>query len=382
MPIYLDNAASSFPKPESVYRAVDKTLRSAGNPGRGGHGMTIAAGRLIFETRELLGALFGAPDSARIAFTSNATEAINTALFGLLLPGDRVVTSTMEHNAVTRPLRVLEGRGVTVVKVPADRTGFVDPEEIRRACAEKTRMVVLSHCSNVTGTLQAVEEIGPWCRKEGILFLLDAAQSAGVFPVDVEAMGIDLLAVPGHKGLLGPQGTGALYVREGLELTPLMYGGTGGHSASDLPPETMPERLEAGTLNTPGLAGLRAGVEFLLGEGIDAVRSREAELLRRLIDGLGQIAGVTLYGPLDPGRHGGALSLDIEGVDPSEAGFRLEREHGILCRVGMHCAPDAHRTIGTFPRGTVRLSPGYFTTGEEIDRALTGLAALARSKAS
>lgn len=378
MAIYLDNAATSFPKPDEVHRAVVATLRDAGaNPGRGGHYLALAAGRVILETREAVAELIGAPDAARVAFSSNATEAINTALFGFLRPGDRVVTTTMEHNAVTRPLRALQERGVTVVKVQGDARGWVHPADLRRACSVKTALVVLSHCSNVTGTLQSIEEIGPWCRKHGIAFMVDAAQSAGVFALDVMHMGIDLLAAPGHKGLLGPQGTGFLYVREGIELTPLIYGGTGGNSHSDLPPAAMPERLEAGTLNTPGLAGLAAGIRFLQREGLAAVRAHEAQLLAELIAGLRQIEGLMLYGPLDPERHGGALSFSIQGRDPAEIGYLLDREHGILTRVGLHCAPDAHRTIGTYPRGTVRISPGYFNTLDDMRFAVSAVAAVA-----
>jgi cysteine desulfurase family protein len=377
MTIYLDNAATTFPKPESVYRAVDHTLRCVGaNPGRGGHLMGLEAGRLIFEAREALAGFFGIRDSARIVFTGNATESLNLALFGLLMPGDRVVTSTMEHNAVTRPLRVLAEQGVEVVKVPADPQGRVDPADIRRACVDKTRMVVLTHCSNVSGTVQPVEEIGPWCRQQGIVFLLDAAQSAGIFPIAVEDLGIDLLAVPGHKGLMGPQGTGLLYVREGLQLKPLMYGGTGGNSQSDRPPEQMPERYEAGTLNTPGIAGLKAAIEFIGETGIDRIRAHEGDLISHLIDGFGRMSGVELYGPLTAGRHGGALSINLKGLDPAAVGFALDHDHGIICRVGLHCAPDAHRTIGTFPRGTVRISPGYFNTHEDIDDLLAAVSTL------
>lgn len=378
MTSYLDNAATSFPKPEAVYRAMDKTQRFVGaNPGRGGHRLALEASRVVLAAREVLAEFFGINDAARIAFTANATEAINLALFGLLRPGDRVVTSTMEHNAVVRPLRVLQDRGVTVVKVPADCHGFVDPAAIRQACAEKTRMVVLSHCSNVTGTLQPIDEIGPWCRREGILFLVDAAQSAGFFAIDVEAMGIDLLAVPGHKGLMGPQGTGFLFVREGLTLLPLIYGGTGSNSTSELPPDEMPERLESGTLNTPGLAGLKAGVDFLRQEGLSAVRAHENKLIARLIQGLAKIPGCQIYGPLDSRFHGGALSFNLSGRDPAEIGFLLDRDHGIFSRVGLHCAPDAHRTIGTFPRGTVRVSPGYFTAPEEVEHLLASLSHMA-----
>ncbi len=378
MSIYLDNAATSFPKPEAVCTAVDQALRYSGaNPGRGGHRMALDAGRIVFETREALAELFAIRDAARIAFTANATEAINLGLFGMLKPGDRVVTTTMEHNAVTRPLRALQDRGIILVKVPADKRGFVEPSAIFEACRQKTRMVVLSHCSNVTGTLQAIEEIGPRCRRDGILFMVDAAQSAGLFSIDVEAMGIDLLAVPGHKGLMGPQGTGFLYLREGLNLTPLLYGGTGGNSQSDLPPDQMPERFESGTLNTPGLAGLKAGVEFIRSEGQSRIRAHETDLMARLIEGLRAVPAVQLYGPQEPRLHGGALSFNLRDQDPSEVGFLLDREYGIFSRVGLHCAPDAHRSIGTFPRGTVRVSPGYFNTTEDIDQLLRAISALA-----
>ncbi len=378
MAIYLDNAATSYPKPEGVYQAVEHALRFAGaSPGRGGHEMSLAATRTVFEVREAVAGLFRIPDASRVAFTANATEAINFALFGLLLPGDRVVTSSVEHNAVNRPLRALQDRGVTVVKVAADRRGFVDPTALKAACAEKTRMVVLTHCSNVTGTLQAIEEIGPWCRRQGILFLVDAAQSAGLFSIDVEALAIDLLAAPGHKGLMGPPGTGFLYVREGLQLTPLILGGTGSHSTSELPPEQMPERLESGTLNAPALAGLKAGIDFITGVGLHRLREQEEALLAQLIGGLRSIPSAMVYGSGDPRWHGGALSFNLKGLDPSEVGFLLDTDHGIATRVGLHCAPDAHRSIGTFPRGTVRVSPGYFNTAEEIDHLLSAVAALA-----
>lgn len=378
MPIYLDNAATSFPKPESVYQAVDRAQRHLGaNPGRGGHRMSLDASRLVFETRETLAGFFGIEDSSRIAFTSNATSALNQALFGLLQPGDRVVTSSMEHNSVTRPLRALQERGVQVVKVAADSFGRVDPAALRLACEDPTRMVVLSHCSNVTGTLQPLEQIGPWCRKQGILLLVDAAQSAGIFPLQVEALKIDLLAVPGHKGLLGPLGTGMLYVREGLQLLPLMYGGTGGNSSSDLLIEEMPDRLECGTLNATGLAGLKAGVDYLQSRGLAQLRALEVALMEQLIEGLRQIPGVSLYGPLDPAHHGAVLSFNLQGVDPAELGYRLDHDFDILVRVGLHCAPDAHRTIGTYPRGTVRVSPGHFNTAADIAHLLSAVATLA-----
>lgn len=379
MSIYLDNAATSFPKPEAVYRAVDRALReTGGNPGRGGHRFALDALRLVLDTREAVAGLFGIADSSRVVFTGNATEAINLALFGLLKPGERVVTTSMEHNAVARPLRALQERGVQVVKVQADARGLVDPDDLRRSCLEETtRLLVLGHGSNVTGAIQPLAEIGPWCREQGILLLVDAAQTAGLVDLPVESLGIDLLAASGHKGLLGPAGTGFLYVRPGLQLQPLIYGGTGANSVSDLPPEELPERFESGTLNTPGLAGLKAGIEFIQGEGLARIRAREADLVGRLLRGLRQIPGVILYGPEGEAAHGGAVSFNLAGADPTEVGFFLEREYGVCGRIGLHCAPDAHRTIGSFPRGTLRLSPGYFTSDAEIETALAAVTELA-----
>ncbi|MGW8313033.1 MAG: aminotransferase class V-fold PLP-dependent enzyme [Desulfuromonadales bacterium] len=374
MPIYLDNAATSFPKPARVADAVVETLQlNAANPGRGGHQLSLKAGRLVMECRETVARFFGIGDASRIAFTANATEAINLGLFGVLQPGDRVVTTSMEHNAVVRPLRALSDRGVAVVRVMADAQGVVDPVALRQKCTAGTRLLIMNHCSNVTGTLQAIEEIGPWCRQQGIVFMVDAAQSAGVYPINVEEMAIDLLAVPGHKALLGPPGTGFLYVREGLELCPLLYGGTGNFSQSATQPVEMPERLESGTLNTIGLAGLKAGIEFIESIGLDRVRAHEQELYEQLIAGLSRIDGAVIYGPPACVRHGGALSFNIKNMDPSLLGFRLDREYGICCRVGLHCAPEAHATIGTLPEGTVRLSPGYFNTTEDIEATLTAI---------
>jgi len=380
MAIYLDNAATTFPKPPSVAAAVARTLTdAAGNPGRGAHRLSLDAGRIILEAREAVSEMFGVGDPARVVFTANATTALNLALFGFLVPGDRVVTTSMEHNAVTRPLRALGEKGVAVVKVAADALGSVDPQRLMAACrSERTRMLVLSHCSNVSGTLQTIDELGPWCRREGILLLVDAAQSAGLFPLHLEAGAIDLLAAPGHKGLYGPQGTGFLCLAPGLVPRPLVFGGTGGNSHSDLPPEQLPERLEAGTPNTPGLAGLTAGIEFIRTVGLSRIRAREAELTGQLLEGLQAIPGVSVFGPRDPDQRGGAVSFLLPGRDPAEIGFLLDRDHGILTRVGLHCAPDAHRTLGTFPRGTIRVSPGYFNSSDDIEQLLAALAFLAR----
>lgn len=273
----------------------------------------------------------------------------------------------MEHNSLARPLHHLEGRGVDVTRVEADRRGFVTPAQVAAALRPSTRLVALSHCSNVTGTIQPVEGIGAIARRAGALLLVDAAQSAGTIPIDAPAMGIDLLAAPGHKGLLGPQGTGFLYIAEGVELAPLMFGGTGGYSTGTEQPDAMPERFESGTLNTPGIAGLKAGVEFIRTVGVDTVRRKEAAILAHLMEGLGELPGVTLHGPASNEPRGGLASFTVAGIDPQEIGFRLDREFDISVRVGLHCAPSAHRTIGTFPEGTVRVSPGYFTTERDID---------------
>lgn len=364
--IYFDNAATSFPKPESVYRAQDHISRTCcANPGRGGHYLAHQAAKIVLSARLDLARFFNISDCAQIAFTSNATEAINVALFGLLQAGDRVVTTSMEHNAVARPLYELQQRGIEVVKVQADHYGRVTFNDIKQACSVSTQLVVLSHCSNVTGTLQPIDEIGPWCRQQGITFMVDAAQSAGVFPIDVEAMAIDLLAAPGHKSLMGPQGVGFLYVDEKIHLKPLKYGGTGTFSSQLTQPEQMPEHLECGTLNTPALAALSAGILFVEQVGMAAIRQHEQELTNRLRHGLSLLDKVILYGPDE--AEGGVVSFNVEKRDPAEVGFLLDHHYNIGVRVGLHCSPDAHRTIGSFPQGTIRISPGYFNTQEEID---------------
>lgn len=379
MAIYLDNAATSFPKPEAVYRSIDEAFRQfGGNPGRGGHQLALDAGRIVFTAREAVAGFFGISDSSRVVFAANATVAINQALFGSLRPGDRVVTTNMEHNAVARPLRALQERGVEVVKVAADGRGFVSPQDFCQACsAAPTALAVLGHISNVTGTIQDLATIGPWCRSHGVTLLVDAAQSAGLLPIDVETLGIDLLAAPGHKGLFGPVGSGFLYVRPGLELVPLLYGGTGANSQSDLMPEVMPERLESGTPNTPGLAGLTAGIAWLEEVGLAAIREHEIECMRRLRTGLAALPGLTLYGPGDVTQSGGLLSFNIKGFDPSMVAFRLDHEFSICVRSGLHCAPEAHRAIGTYPAGTVRVSPNMMNSLAEIETFIAAIATIA-----
>ncbi|NCO52372.1 MAG: aminotransferase class V-fold PLP-dependent enzyme [Deltaproteobacteria bacterium] len=378
---YFDNAATSHPKPEAVYRRTLAALRSGGNAGRGAHAASFGAERLIFNARETLAQYFGVADSSRIVFTPNATTAINTALFGVLKPGDRVVTSCMEHNAVTRPLRRLADLGVKVVRVAGDAAGRVAPAALQQACtAAPTRMLVLNHCSNVNGQLQQIEGLGPFCRQHNILFLLDASQSAGTFPLDLDAEQIDLFAAAGHKNLLGPSGTGLLYLRPGLEIEPLIYGGTGANSHSDLSPDALPERLESGTLNLPGIAGLMAGVAYLQQQGQNHLRQQMEHKLGQLIAGLRDIAGLKLYSADRLSHQGDAVSFTLAQSDPAEIGFRLNQEYGISVRVGLHCAPDAHRSLGSFPLGTVRVSPGIFTREADIESLLVAVRAIADAR--
>lgn len=381
MSIYLDNAATTHPKPESVYRAMEYAIRDIGaSPGRGGYRRGLEATHILFETRETLAGLFGIRDSSRIAFTCNATEALNIAILGLVWSGGHVITSSMEHNSVIRPLHLARMRGAEITRIPCDRRGFLNPRDVAAALRRDTRLIVISHCSNVTGTIQPIGEIGLLAKEAGVPFLVDAAQSAGLIPIDVEDQGIGLLACPGHKGLLGPQGTGFLYVAEGINPLPILAGGTGSHSSDEEQPTEMPDLLESGTPNVPGIAGLRAGAEFILKTGIEVIRGKERALTARVMEGLAGIPGVTLYGPLPNHERGGIVSFTVQGIDPSFIGFTLDREYGIDVRVGLHCSPDSHRTIGTFPVGTVRVSPGWFTTEDEIETFLRAMEVIARHK--
>lgn len=379
--IYLDNAATSWPKPESVYQAMDHCMRYAGaNPGRGGHRMALDAGRILFECRDTLAALFNIEDPNQIAFMLNATDAINTALFGLLKPGDHVVTTGMEHNALVRPLRALERLGVKLTVVPADQYGEVRVGGIEEACTDQTKLVAVGHASNVTGSILPIGEVGKITRKKGIPLLVDAAQTAGVENIDVTAQGIDLLAFTGHKGLLGPQGTGGLWIRENINVNPLRWGGTGSNSESDLMPEFMPDKLESGTPNTPGIAGLNAGLRFIMDKGLDNIRLQERKLRRELWEGLAAIPRVVLYGTADPDNKTGVLSFNIKGLDSGKVSYILDRRFDIATRSGLHCAPWAHKSIGTLATGTVRASIGWINTSEEISQLLHAVRSIAETE--
>jgi cysteine desulfurase family protein len=374
--IYLDNAATSWPKPKTVPAAMAGFLQEHGaNPGRSGHALSIQAGRVVFEARERVARLFHHGDPLSVVFTKNATEALNLALQGLLGPGDHVVTSTMEHNSVLRPLRFLEKRGVEVTRVPCGADGSLDPADVARAISARTRLIVLGHASNVVGTLCPIQEIGRQAASRELLFCVDAAQTAGACPIDMAAMGIDLLAFTGHKSLYGPQGTGGLCLgaRARGRLRPLLYGGTGSVSDSDVHPEFLPDCFEAGTLNAVGLAGLAAGLAFVAERGVEAIRAHEVALTARLIAGLREIPGVRVRGTGDAGRQTAVVSFTVDGRSCSEVAQALEERAGICCRAGLHCAPLAHRQLGTFPAGAVRFSPGVFTTETEIATALAAV---------
>lgn len=372
--IYFDNAATTFPKPEAVYRKVDHIMRNiGGNPGRSGHRMALAANRVILDARDSIAKLFNIEDSSRIVFTSGATEALNLGIKGFLRQGEHVITSGVEHNAVARPLKAMEKKGVECTKVRCSPEGFLDPDDLRKAIRPNTRLIVINHASNVTGAINPVREMGAIARERGIRLLVDAAQTAGALPIDIERDNIDMLACAGHKSLFGLQGTGFLYISPSISLEPLKEGGTGSDSEADTMPETLPERLEAGTMNTPGIGGLGEGVEFILKEGVEKIRSHEIDLTARLIAGLSDIKNVDVYGPKDANRQMAVVSFNIKEKDPSDVGFALDSAFGIMARVGLHCASDAHRTVGTFPQGTVRLSPGYFNTIEEVDFVLDSI---------
>lgn len=372
--IYFDSAATTWPKPAVVWQAMESCIRNAGaNPGRSGHQMALMAGRLVDEARELLATLFNITNPDRIVFTVNATEALNLAIKGLLKPGDHVVTSSMEHNSVTRPLYVLQGKGIEVSKVSCARDGTIKLEDIEKAIRPNTKAIVITHASNVTGTLMPIAEIGQLARKKGLRFVVDAAQTAGVFNINVPFMKIDLLAFPGHKGLYGPTGTGGLYIAEGLELTPLKEGGTG--SMSDVPgqPDIMPERYESGTLNAVGIAGLAAGLKFIRSEGAEKIRQHEMELTQRFLKGAEKIKGLSIYGPEQIYARAPVVSFSLAGKATGKVGTVLDKQYNIACRAGLHCAPDAHRTLGTFDQKLVRFSFSYFNKTEEVDYALRSL---------
>jgi cysteine desulfurase / selenocysteine lyase len=373
--IYLDNAATSFPKPESVYQALDRFARqSLANPGRAGHKMALAAEHALDDGRHRLNRFFNGKWPERFVFTLNCTDALNMAFKGVLKRGDHVVTTNLEHNSVSRPLVAMEKAGlISLTRVNADAGGTVDPDAVRQAVTPKTRLVAVTHASNVLGTIQPVAEIGRIVKELGLIFLVDAAQSAGVIPIDIQALNIDLLALPGHKSLLGPTGTGVLYVAPHIQLGPWREGGTGGDSATPTQPAEFPYFLEGGTPNVLGIAGLSAGIQYVEAEGLAKIHKHETDLTAQLWNRLDRIDGIEVFGRRDMSKRVGALSFRSQALAAAELGAILDQAFDIAVRPGLHCAPYIHKAIGSYPDGLVRVSPGPFNTAADIDRLADAL---------
>ncbi|MCX5707920.1 MAG: aminotransferase class V-fold PLP-dependent enzyme [Candidatus Omnitrophica bacterium] len=379
---YFDNAASSWPKPEVVYQAMDDFMRNiGGNPGRSGHRVSIAAARIIFEARESLAGLFGLADSSRIIFTANATEALNLAIKGALKKGGQVITSGFEHNSVMRPLRFLEQESkVQITSIGPSQDEMVDLRLLEKAITAQTKLIVSVHGSNVTGDIAPIEKISAIAKKHKIPFLVDASQTAGCMPIDLSRLEIDMLAFTGHKALLGPQGTGGLYIKEGIELAALKQGGTGSSSESERQPDFLPDKYESGTPNTVGIAGLGAGVKYILKTGIQEVWKKKKHLRAYLLKSLGSIDRIKIYGNLQP-EGLAVVSFNLGDLSPSEIARQLSEKFAIMTRPGLHCSPLAHRTINTFPKGTLRASLSNFNTSQEIDHFIKCLKKIARNPA-
>ncbi len=372
MSVYLDNAATSFPKPKAVIEAAGRVLEGVGaSPGRGAHRHAREAMAIVSDCRQKAAALLGVKDPGRVVFTKNATESINLVLKGWLRPGDRVLYSAMEHNSVVRPLNRLASQGVITEMIPCSRNGVLDPGTLTQMLRAEVRLVVLVHVSNINGALMPVEEAAEACARAKVPLFLDAAQSAGLQPIRTEELGLGMLACSGHKALLGPAGVGILYVRPDLDVPPLMEGGTGSSSEELEQPEFCPDRYESGTPNLPGLAGLREGIGYILETGMNRIRNHEIGLAHYLENELRQIRGVQVFEP--EVRGSGAVSFVVEGMNPADTGSILDQAFDIAVRTGLHCAPLAHQTLGTFPEGTVRVSPGFSTNIENAEYFLNGL---------
>ena len=375
--IYLDNAATTMRKPQEVIDAVVQAMSSMGNAGRGANDASLSASRIIYDTRERLCRMFGGTDPRQVVLTCNSTESLNIALRGLLNPGDHVITTMLEHNSVLRPLYDLETKGTDLTIIRSDKKGVFDIEDMKKAVRPETKMIVCTNGSNLTGNYVDLKPIGEFARERGILFVVDASQTAGVFPINVEEMKIDVLCFTGHKGLLGPQGTGGMYVREGVVIRPLKAGGTGVQTYSRTQPVQMPTALEAGTLNGHGIAGLHAALGYIEEHGIDAIRAREQELMRRFYEGVKDIENVTVYGDFGTKDRCAIVTLNIGDYDSSEVSDELLTEYSISTRSGGHCAPLMHEALGTVEQGAVRFSFSHYNTDEEVDIAIKAVRELA-----
>ena len=378
--IYFDNAATTLQKPDCVVKAVTEAMCALGNSGRGAHNSALSASRMIYETRQALIRLFGGENPERIAFTANSTQALNTAIKGVLHPGDHVITTALEHNSVLRPLYEMQKLGVALTILPADSFGNICCEDFERELRPNTKAIVTTHGSNLTGNLLDIGRIGAIARKHGLLYIVDASQTAGVFPIDVQKMHIDILCFTGHKGLLGPQGTGGLYVREGVEIRPLLSGGSGVQTYLSSHPTQMPTALEAGTLNGHGIAGLRAAVQYIQETGLNTIRAKEQALMMAFYEAVREIPGVTVYGDFRSSNRCAIVSLNIRDYDSGEVSDALSSEYGIATRPGAHCAPLMHKALGTVDQGAVRFSFSHFNTLEEIKIAVSALRELAQEE--
>ncbi len=376
--IYLDNAATTWPKPASVYDAMDTFARTgAANPGRSGHRMAVAAEQKIQEARERVARLLNAESPDRVILTLNATDALNIAIKGVLKPGDHVITSQIEHNSINRPLTRMQNEGmITVSKTRTADDGTVATEEVARLITSKTRLIAITHCSNVLGVVNPVADYAKVARAKGVLLLVDSSQTAGVVPIDVRGQQLDMVAFPGHKGCFGPMGTGALYVRPGIDVKVFREGGTGFGVEVELQPDEYPYHLEGGTPNAHGLVGLAAGLKFIEETGIEKIRVHERDLAMRFAERVKSIPKVTVYSARKPDAQLGPVSIGIAGADPSQVGQVMDQQYGIACRPGLHCAPGTHKVLGTFPKGTVRFSFGYFNTIADVDAAADAVRAL------
>lgn len=371
--IYLDSSATSFLKPPQVAEAVFRSFNTIGNAGRGAHAPTLNASRLIYDTREKLAALFGTPDPSRIAFTCNATEALNIAIHGAIHPGEHVITTACEHNSVLRPLYLKEKEGTELTIIPADKKGRIRYDLLESSVKSNTSAIVLTHASNLSGNVTDLAFVSNFAKKHGLLLIVDASQTAGSLPINVVKMGIDILCFTGHKGLFGPQGTGGLYVREGLTLSPLKSGGSGVHSFDRQHPTDMPTALEAGTLNGHGIAGLNAGLDYILSTGVKNIHAKEISLARRFVNGISDISDLKLYGDIDASLRTPIISLNIGNMSSASVSDILWEDYEICVRAGAHCAPLMHKTFGTEKQGAVRFSFSCFNTETEIDTAIRAM---------
>ena len=375
--IYMDNAATTMHKPQEVIDAVVMAMSSMGNAGRGVNEASLSASRIIYDTREKLCRLFGAEDPRQIVFTPNSTESLNIAIKGILNPGDHVIATMLEHNSVLRPLYEMEKKGVRLTIVKSDQNGRFHLKDIEDAIAEDTKMIVCTNGSNLTGNYVDPEPVGTLARERGIVFVVDASQTAGIFPIDMVRQHISVVCFTGHKGLMGPQGTGGLCIREGVEIRPWKVGGSGVQSYSRTQPEEYPTRLEAGTLNSHGIMGLSAALDFIRDTGVEAIGRHERDLMRRFYDGVSAIEGVTVYGDFSREERGAIVALNIRDYDSGEIADALSQSYDIATRPGAHCAPRMHQALGTVEQGAVRFSFSWYNTREEVDAAVAAVRELA-----